>query len=578
MSSKLENFGDKKNGEESDVVMDDSDFDDDDSPSKFRENVKKFLEEQRWAKAKANSREEKKNMMEVGNEKKLEKTEKNNIVEIDDLIYDSDSEDDEEVSLELEEVSCDLFDVDSSVVSTEDEPKDLEEKVDSIKGKDKLIHNPETLELEEVSNDVFDTEEEITVKDVPNKINKSQETRSRSDYIEVNKNIFSEELEKIKSIPNPDDFRMSSQEFEKVIYHAFRKVLPRKMLSAVTSKKCGLCHEEFPKLKEAWKHYRGHNHIRALKCHVKGTFKKHPPFFKMCLEAISVKESAMSLKDIYKFVTQKYAISYSEERTNQLITWGIERLVENKYVKENGKRQFILDPALSHEIKSEGIMNLPSLEMASSARKERGAPRNFSIISFEKKINELFRKDLPYHVLKTLKPNHCGLCHLVIREKNVWDHYEGPSHRRMVLKMGRGISFKNRDHTFNRSEISPRDRRDSDRFYRERERESRRRNHEYDQRSSHRFSREYSPFRERARNERCTPIRSTPSRRTPMRRSSSPRRRRSSQNYSHFTHRDSGKLPVFIDSSVGGERPRALMIPKADSRDFTREVGYGLDI
>jgi len=202
-------------------------------------------------------------------------------------------------------------------------------------------------------------------------------------------------------------------------------------------------------------------------------------------------------------------------------------------------------------------MNLPSLEMASSARKERGAPRNFSIISFEKKINELFRKDLPYQVLKTFKPNHCGLCHLVIRERNAWDHYEGPSHRRMVLKMGRGTSFRNRNFSFNRSAVSPRDkidrnRRESDRFYRERERESIRRNYEYDERRSRRFSREYSPFRERerARDERRTPTRRTPMR---MRRSSSPSRRRSNQNYSHFTHRDSSKFPVFIDSSVGGE-------------------------
>jgi len=576
MSSKLENYGDK-NGEGSDVDMDDSDFEEDDSPSKFRANVKRFLEEQRWAKAKANALEGQQEKMEVGNEKTLEKkNKKENIVEIDDLIYDSD----DEASFELEEVSCDLFDVESSVDSIEEEHKDLTEKVDTINGKEKLIHNPDALELEEVSSDVFDTEQESTTKDVPNKTDERRETRSRSEYIEVNKSIFSEELEKIKSIPNPDDFRMSSQEFEKVIYHAFRKVLPRTVLSSVTSKKCGLCHEEFPRLKEAWRHYRGHNHIRAVKCHVKGTFKKHPPFFKMCLEAIADKESAVSLKDIYKFVTQKYTISYSEERTNQLITWGIERLVENKYVKDNGKRQFILDPALSHEIKSEGIMNLPSLEMASSARKERGAPRNFSIISFEKKINELFRKDLPHHVLKTLKPNHCGLCHLVIRERNVWDHYEGPSHRRMVLKMGRGTSFRNRNFSFNRSDVSPRDkidrdRRESDRFYRERERERIRRSHEYDQRRSHRFSREYSPFRERARDERRTPTRRTPMR---TRKSSSPKRRRSNQNYSNFSLRDSGKLPVFIDSSVGGEGPRALMIPKADPTDFTREDGYSLNI
>merc|ERR1712179_594180 len=98
--------------------------------------------------------------------------------------------------------------------------------------------------------------------------------------------------------------------------------------------------------------------------------------------------------------------------------------------------------------------------------------------------------------------------------------------------------------------------RESDRFYRERERERIRRSHEYDQRRSHRFSREYSPFRERARDERRTPTRRTPMR---TRRSSSPKRRRSNQNYSNFNLRDSGKLPVFIDSSVGGEGPKALM-------------------
>lgn len=184
MSSQLENYGDK-NGKGSDVVMDDSDFEEEDSPSKFRENVKRFLEEQRWAKVKANVPEGEGKKLEVENEKTLEKNGKIKIVEIDDLIYDSD----DDASLELEEVSCDLFNVDSSLDSMEEEHKDLTEKVDAINGKEKIIHNPEALELEEVSNDVFDTEES-TAKDVPNKTDKRCETRSRSEYIEVNKAFF----------------------------------------------------------------------------------------------------------------------------------------------------------------------------------------------------------------------------------------------------------------------------------------------------------------------------------------------------------------------------------------------------
>jgi len=580
MSCKTENYDGKNVCEESDDAMEDSDFDEDDSPSKFRANVKRFLEEQRCAKEKAKTLDLEEKRVDVRNEdKRLGNIEKINIVEIDDLIYDSD-DDDDEMPLELDEVSCDQFEV--SVDSIGDESKESTHENDNGNGGEILVHNPETLELDEVSSDVFETEQEPNLKDVPSEADKRRETRSSSRDIEVNKSIFSQEMEKIKSIPDPDDYKMSSQEFEKEIYFAFKRVLPRNVLSSVTSKKCGLCHEEFPRLKEAWKHYRGHNHIRAVKCHVKGTFKKHPPFFKMCLEAIADKESAVSLKEIYKFVTEKYAPSYSEERLNQLIIWGIERLVENKYVTDNGSRHFILDPALSNEIKSEGIMNLPSLEMASSARKERGAPRNFSIISFEKRIHELFRKDLPFQVLKTLKPNHCGVCHLVIREKNAWDHYEGHSHRRMVAKMGGRTSFSNRDISFRRSEISPRDkvyreRRESDRFYREREREIKRKNHWDERRSSHRISGEYYPSRERARDERRTPERRSPMRRRSfIRRSSSPKRRRSNLTSSPFTHRDSRKLPVFIDSTVGGKGPRALMIPKADPTDFTRGIGYSL--
>eukprot|EP00091_Calanus_sinicus_P000555 TRINITY_DN10486_c0_g1_i1.p1 TRINITY_DN10486_c0_g1~~TRINITY_DN10486_c0_g1_i1.p1 ORF type:complete len:164 (-),score=42.96 TRINITY_DN10486_c0_g1_i1:493-930(-) len=97
-----------------------------------------------------------------------------------------------------------------------------------------------------------------------------KEKHSPSYNSEVKVKEFADELDKFKSIPNPDDSRMSEHEFEKEVQYAFKKVLPRKVLNNLTSRKCGLCHDEFPRMKEAWRHYRGYNHKRAVKCYVKG--------------------------------------------------------------------------------------------------------------------------------------------------------------------------------------------------------------------------------------------------------------------------------------------------------------------
>lgn len=556
MSSKYESDVDK-NIEDSCNALDNTDMDDDDdeNPSQFRENVKRFLEEQRWAKAKARALTELEKLEE--NEENCEINE-TNYIENDELIYDSD---DDEESLELEEISKEEFEEESLELDEisleeveEDDSKDSPEEVVSIKTI--ATHNPDSIELEEVSSDVFEIEKKDSFEGV-SKENERLKNQSRTPRTEEKFRKFPKEFERIKSIPNPNDSRLSVKEFEDEIYYAFKKLLPRKVLDTVTSKNCGLCHEKFLALIDAWKHYNGQHHLRAVKCLVKGTYKKHPPFFKMCLEAIAGENSAVSTHDILKLVTKKYQLSYSEQRTNQLITWGIERLVENNYVVEAGQGFFTLDPALPSDLKNGGILKLPSLEMASSARKERGAPRNFSIVKFEKKINEMFRADLPYHMLKSLKPNHCGLCHLVIREKDVWYHYEGSSHRRMVQRMR--SSRRSWDSSL-QAETNSQDRlrrdrysrdRERDRYYSERDRESRR-YYEHELRSSRRLSRDWSP--KRARIERRT-----------FARSPSPKRRRSNfdSDSSPFIHRESRNLPrakfpvVFIDSSVGGEGPRA---------------------
>eukprot|EP00092_Neocalanus_flemingeri_P038488 GFUD01041899.1.p1 GENE.GFUD01041899.1~~GFUD01041899.1.p1 ORF type:complete len:566 (+),score=148.83 GFUD01041899.1:174-1871(+) len=520
------------------------------SPSKFRENVKRFLDEQRRAKAKA----------------LLEKS-----------------------ALKTEEMGNTGDDL---AISTE--PKNFQE---------------DSLELEETS-EAFNGEM------------KKQDTGSS----EVNGKVkvFVDELAKFKSIPNPDEAMMSEHEFVKEVHYAFRKVLPKKILNNMTSKKCGLCHEEFPRIKEAWKHYKGYNHKRTVKCYVKGTYKGHPPFFKMCLEAISANKAGASERDIFSFVTQNYTLEYAEEKTQQLITWGIERLSENKYIQKNEKDcYFLVDPNLPKEIKQGASLKLPSLEMATSARRERGRPGNFSIITFERKINELFQTDLPTHLLKTLKPNYCGLCHGEIQEDDPWHHYSGSSHKRLVAKFSEGtylghpsyskmieiylanenpkhvseegifdfvvkkykvgedkemirqrikeaLSFilKSRTSSSEKREFSSRERFDSDRRHRESDgyrSRDRKRPYEEDRRPS-RHSRDFSKRKERSQSDSRRARRPSPKR---------PHRDHRSPNSSPFINQElrksfpTAKLPVvFINSAVGGEGPSALVIPKADPRDY----------
>merc|ERR1719481_1667471 len=119
--------------------------------------------------------------------------------------------------------------------------------------------------------------------------------------------------------------------------------------------------------------------------------------------------------------------------------------------------------------------------------------------------------------------------------------------------------------------------REGNRHYSERYRESRR-DYEQDRRSSRRLSRDWSPIRARIQRRSFvrspSPVRARIERRT-FARSPSPKRRRSHFDSSPFLHRESRNLPtaklpvVFIDSPVAGKGPRALMIPKSDSRDYS---------
>jgi hypothetical protein len=496
--------------------LEDSDLDDEtQSPSKFRENVKRFLDEQRKARAKAKA-----------------------------LL--------EEVTTTGESITIDgeYLDISDGNIENDEESFELEEMPDdNIQEMDKKEEENEN--VKQVMQDDLKNER----REKQDNFERAKKGKHGPSYNNEVKE-FADELDKFKSIPNPDDSKMSEHEFVKEVQYAFRKVLPRKVLDNMTSRKCGLCHDEFPRMREAWRHYRGYNHKRAVKCYVKGTFKGHPPFFKMCLEAIAESDTAggSSQEDIYKFVNQKYSLNYTKQRTTQLIIWGIERLFENKYIKKNEEGgYYLVDPNLPGD-------KLPSLEMASSARKERGGPNNFSIITFERKIDDLFKKDLPRHLLKTLKPNYCGLCRVEIREADLWNHYEGSSHRRIVVKFSTEGTTEKNNRKRDSSSRCENYRRESDGY---RRRDLKRPYEEERKRSHH--SRGYSP-KKNGSNENKRRGRSPSPKRA--------RRDHARPRSSPFIHKDSRKLPttqlpvVFINSSVGGEGPRALVIPKADPSDF----------
>jgi len=250
---------------------------------------------------------------------------------------------------------------------------------------------------------------------------RKQETtdQKKEKDIESKLKVFAREAPKFKFIPDPEKGG-NSQSFDKNIKEAFEKVLPEKIVESLSSKKCGLCNEPFEELKWAHRHYTGYNHKGAIKSFIRGTLRIHPPYFKMVWEALlsPLHTEGMTGVQIFVYVMQKFNVGEDIEKVEQFIKYGIERLLANEFIEKKDDVYKVVDASRALDIKS------------GAARVLSAKATGFR--EFETNILDQVKDELSSEVLKTLKPDYCGLCHTEIKDSAWEKHYSGHSHKRTV--------------------------------------------------------------------------------------------------------------------------------------------------
>ena len=271
----------------------------------------------------------------------------------------------------------------------------------------------------ESSNSSFELEE-TTLEDRKKDVNDEEKTKD----IDSKLKVFARESSRFKLIPDPEMRSGNEENFQRNIREAFERVLPDRMVESLSTKKCGLCNEQFEELKWAHRHYTGYNHKGAIKSFIRGTFQIHPPYFKMVWEAILSKDPEGGVTDIqiFVYVMQKFNVGEDIKKIEQFIQYGIERLLANDYISKEENMFKVVDASRALDIKA-GAARVPANKVA--------ATRDYKK-DFETKILDEFQNDLPLEVLKTLKPDYCGLCHSEIKDSGWEKHYTGSSHKRIV--------------------------------------------------------------------------------------------------------------------------------------------------
>lgn len=278
-----------------------------------------------------------------------------------------------------------------------------------------MMKNNEALKKHIDSNSSFELEE-TTVEDVAK--------QERIKEIDANLAVFAKESSRFKYIPNPENSRENEANFDKNIKEVFKKVLPGKIIETLSSKKCGLCNEEFEELRWAHRHFTGYNHRGAIKSFIKGTLQTHPPYFKMVWQAILSKHpDGLTDIQIFVYIMQNFGVGEDIKKVEQFIQYGIERLLANEYIKKEADMLTVVDASRALDIKSGGArVAIPHGKKGQKVYSEE----------FETKFVVDFGKELPQDIVKTLKQDYCGLCHQEIKDSEYERHYKGTSHKKIV--------------------------------------------------------------------------------------------------------------------------------------------------
>jgi len=263
-------------------------------------------------------------------------------------------------------------------------------------------------------------------------------TNKPEDQKETNEKLklFAKEMKKIKNLPVPGSRKSN---FKRDIRNAFEKLLPDKVLDKLTPNRCGLCHEDFTSEHYAWKHYTGYNHKRTTKYFINGTYKDHPSFYNMVLDAIHFYHpEAVSEKQIFEFIKKEHPVGDNDTRTMNLVRQrGLGRLLQIEYIDDKDGMFTATQALINRKKRSKQLLERTEPEpvklesVVKLVKKDNIKMSKEDYQQFKDQIFDFSKKDLPKSVIDTLTPENCGLCHLEIYCKP-WSHYTGTGHRTTV--------------------------------------------------------------------------------------------------------------------------------------------------
>jgi len=147
-------------------------------------------------------------------------------------------------------------------------------------------------------------------------------------------------------IPYPSVKYTSFQDDIKV---AFKGELNKDVLETLTPKFCGLCFKDLEDDDAAWRHYTGTGHKGTIKRFNKGTYKGHPPYWRMIHERLCRKD--LVEKDILEEVCVNYNVGENKGNVEYLVRKSLNFLVQYKQIgKEQGAGPYYVINRNSKEV------------------------------------------------------------------------------------------------------------------------------------------------------------------------------------------------------------------------------------
>jgi len=133
--------------------------------------------------------------------------------------------------------------------------------------------------------------------------------------------------------------RVSSSEFEADIRKAFTAELKDDVLQSFKATSCGLCFKDFEDNASAWKHYIGASHKNIINRFNTGSYRGHPPYWRMIYERLSYK--SVSFEDLLKEVRAIYNVDNDKERVRQLLQKNLDHLMDNRVIGRSGHLLYV---------------------------------------------------------------------------------------------------------------------------------------------------------------------------------------------------------------------------------------------